>query len=436
MEVLIVLALIVLNGLFAMSEIAVVSSNQFRLQQRADAGSASARRALALAKSPNRFLSTVQIGISLIGVLAGAFGGATLAAPLADVLDGIAWLAPYSDGLALVLVVVAITYLSLVIGELVPKRLGLANPEGVAMGIAGFMHGLSRVVAPLVWFLGVSTDALLWIFRVRPKQEGVITEADIDMMIRQGRHAGVIEPAEQEIIENAFWLGERHVNDIMTPRPEVHWLDVGASREEISGLVRSEPHGRYLVCDGGLDDVTGYVATTDLVAAAVGEPPIDLPALTQQALVVPETLPILTLLERFRSTGVHIATVFDEHGGFEGLVTLSDILEELVGEVIPAGSNDEPAIVATGPGAWTVSGGLHVDDFLELLSLQGADDAAANGYQTVGGFVANRLGRVPEAGASFTWRGARIRVEQMEGFRVKRVSVVLAEARREEDGRV
>jgi putative hemolysin len=423
MYVFVVVLLVLFNGLFAMAEIAVVSSNKFRLQQRAQAGSGSARRALTLAQNPNRFLSTVQIGITLVGVFAGAFGGATLAAPLAVLLERVSWLAPYSSTVALTLVVVAITYLSLVVGELVPKRIGLGNPESTAMALAGLMHGLSVAASPFVWFLGASTNALLWLLRVRPGTDGAISEEDIDMVIAQGRQAGVVEPAEQEIIENAFWLGERRVNAIMTPRHEVSWLEVGATRDRILELLREDPHSRYLVAEGDLDRVAGYVATSDLLAASLEGGPIELGQLVRKPLIVPETLPILELLEQYQATGTHLATVIDEYGGFEGLLTLSDLLEELVGKAVPPGFDGTAEVVPIDDHVWLVKGSLHIDELLDLLSLEDEADQSDRGYQTVGGLVAARLGRMPEAGDTFEWNGFELLVEEMDGLRVNQVRV-------------
>jgi len=420
-DVLIVLFLILLNGLFAMTEIAVVSSNRFRLQQRAQAGSAAAARALSLAEDPNRFLSTIQIGITLVGVFNGAFGGATLAAPLAERLAAVPLLAPYSDALALGLVVLVITYLSLVVGELVPKRMALANPEGIAMALGGLMQVLAKVTAPIVWLLGASTNALLWLLRVRTDEDETISEAEIDMVIAQGREAGVIEPAEQAIIENAFWLGERPVKAIMTPRPDVVWLDVDATPEVLLETTRAKPHGRYLVAAGGLDSLLGFVTTADLLHSSLSPAPIDLRALVREPLLVPETMAILTLLERFRSERTHVAAVIDEYGGFEGLVTLSDILEELVGEV-PSPHAEAPEVVALSESEWRVDGVTHVDELFELLGLEGQAEPDS-GYQTTGGLVTARLGRVPQAGDGFEWQGFAWRVEAMDGHRVAWVRV-------------
>jgi len=318
MSALIILLLIVLNGVFAMAEIAVVSANKLRLRQKAEAGVPAAKRALTLAEHPNTFLSTTQIGITLVGVFSGAFGGATLSGPLARVLERVPFLEGIADPLAFGFVVVLITYVSLVVGELVPKRIGLNDPERVAMAIGGLMLALSVIGKPLVSFLGASTNALLALMGVKQGEADDISEADIDMVIAQGLRAGVIEPAEQEIIENAFWLGERKVNAIMTPRHDVSWFDVSATPEEVLEQIRTEPHGRYLVCEGELDRVVGFVVIRDLLAAKLDIGSFDLRAALHKPLLVPETLPILSLLNKFRDSRTHIAVVLDEYGGVEG----------------------------------------------------------------------------------------------------------------------
>lgn len=423
MEAIIILLLIFANGLFAMAEIAVVSSNEIRLEQRAAAGSRGARRALELSRNPNRFLATVQIGITLVGVFAGAFGGATLAAPLSDVLQRLAWLAPYADPVAFVLVVVAITYLSLVIGELVPKRVALNDPERTAAALATGMHWVSVVATPFVRFLSGSTELVIRLLRVRPPQDEAISEEEIDIVIARGRRAGVIEPAEHDIIENAFWLGERRVNDIMTPRHEVRWLDLRADSDGWLETIRARPHSRYLVCDGDLDQVVGFAVASELLAAGLGRGDADTTDHVRRPLIVPESMGILTLLEQFTETGIHFAAVVDEYGSLEGITTLSDILEELVGDVSPVAPGELPDVVREGQDRWQVAGGMHLDRLVEVLGLEGSVDLSDAPYQTVGGLVSDLLGRVPSVGDTFEWRGFEFSVRRMEGLRVERVRV-------------
>ena len=427
MDIVILLVLILLNGLFAMAEIAVVSSNEVRLEQRAAAGSRGAQRALELTRDPTRFLSTVQIGITLVGVIAGAYGGATLARPFADVLAGVPILEPYSGPLAFGIVVVSITYLSLVIGELVPKRVALNDPEVVAARLAGLMHGVSVAATPFVRFLSGSTELVVRAIGVRPKDADDISEEEVDIVIAQGRRAGVIEPAEHEIIENAFWLGERAVNDIMTPRHDVLWLDLESPPDVWLQHVAAEPHARYLVCAGEIDDVKGYALAGELLAATRHGGSVDLGAHVRRPLIVPESQAILALLERFKQTGIHFAVVVDEYGSIEGIATLSDILEELVGPVAPPAPGERPEIVQRDERTWFVDGGLHVDRLLELLSLDEDVDLSGEAYQTVGGLMSDRLGRIPSEGDTFRWRGYELQVIDMVGLRVERVRIQRSE---------
>lgn len=425
MSVVIILILVLLNGLFAMAEIAVVSSNKMKLRQLSEDGKAAATRALRLSENPTVFLSTVQIGITLVGIFSGAFGAATLSGALAARLATISFLAPVAEPLAFVLLVVLITYLSLVIGELVPKRVALANPEGVAMALAGLMAGVARVTRPLVSFLGASTNLLLRLLRVPTSTEEEITDEEIDMVIAQGLRAGVIEPAEQEIIENAFWLGERRVVAIMTPRNEIAWLDVDADASDVLQLIRDEPHGRYLVCDGDIDNTEGYVAVRDLLTAHLEGRPLDLRSALRKPLIVPETMPILTLLEEFQRKGVHIALVLDEYGGVEGLVTLTNILEELVGSAMVASEGELAEVEVIGEQRWRVSGTTHIDDVLKLLRLKEESLPGDAGYHTLGGFMAERLGRVPQVHDEVAWAGYGFQVESMDGLRVDQVEIYM-----------
>ncbi len=424
MSVLILLLLTLANGVLAMAEIAVVSANKLRLQQKAESGDANAKRALALSENPNTFLSTVQVGVTLVTVFSGAFGGAALSGPLAEVLARVSWLRDIAQPVAFGIVVVLISYFSIVVGELVPKRIGLNDPEAMAMRLAGVMGFLAALTRPLVLFLGASTNLLLRLLRVKQSGGEEISEEDIDMVIAQGLRAGVIEPAEQEIIENAFWLGERKVNAIMTPRPEVAWLDVGANVRDVLEQVREEPHGRYLVCDGDLDKVVGFVAVRDLFAAGEASwAELDLRAVVRKPLMVPETLPILGLLNNFRESRTHFAVVLDEYGGLEGIVTLSDILEELVGDILPPGEEEVPEVVELGEGRWRMQGSLHVDDLIDELGLAEEVVPEGAGYQTLGGLLSDRLGRVPQVADETVWNGFRFVVEEMDGLRVDWVGV-------------
>jgi putative hemolysin len=423
-EIVLVLLLLVVNGVFAMSEIAVVSSRKARLQQRAEAGDPGARRALELAENPNRFLSTVQVGITMVGVLAGAFGGATIAAPFAEYLRGYAAVAPYAEAVALGLVVLAITYLSLIVGELVPKRIGLNHPERIAAAVAGPMNVLSRVSSPLVTLLTVSTELVLRLLRIRRAVEPPVTEAEIAMLMEQGTQAGVFEEAEQDIVERVFWLGDQRVASLMTPRRKVVWLDADAPPEANREIMSRHRFSRFLVCEETLDRVVGMVEVKDLWARSLaGEPVHDLRAVLHRPLFVPESTRALRVLELFRESGTHLALVVDEYGGIEGLVTLNDVLEEIVGELASAGAPTDPGVVRRDDGSWLVDGAVQMEEFREALGLPERREEDREEFRTVAGFVLTHLGRVPSAGDRFDAGGLQVEVVDMDGHRVDKVLV-------------
>jgi len=325
-EGLVIFLLIIINGIFAMSEIAVVSARKSRLQQLAETGDAKARTALELATAPNQFLSTIQVGITLIGILAGAFGGATIARHLTSWLGDIPPLAPYSHALSLALVVAVTTYLSLIIGELVPKRLALNAPERVAAAIARPMQALSNIAYPVVHVLGVSTEFVLHLLGVKPSTEPPVTEEEIRSLIEEGARAGMFEEAEREMVERVFRLGDRRVGAVMTPRTEIVWLDSEAPLEEIRETIMGSAHSRFLVAQGSLDNVVGIAQAKDLLVHFLSQQTVDLTTIAQQPLFVPETMGALKVLELFKQSGTHMALVIDEYGGIQGLVTPNDIL--------------------------------------------------------------------------------------------------------------
>jgi len=423
-EAVLILLLLLVNGVFAMSEIAVVSSRKARLQQRAETGDTGARRALELVDNPNRFLSTVQVGITLVGILAGAFGGATIASQVAVYVRRVPSLAPYADGVSLGLVVLVITYLSLVIGELVPKRIALNHPERIASAVAGPMNFLSRASAPLVALLSASTEGVLRLLGVRRTEEPPVTEEEIAMLLEQGTQAGVFEEAEQDIVERVFWLGDQRVASLMTPRRKVVWLDVEAPPGEYRETMARHRYSRFLVCDGSLDRVLGMVEVKDLWARTLaGEPVDDLRAVLRKPLYVPESTRALRVLAMFRESGTHLALVVDEYGGVEGLVTLNDVLEEIVGDLARAGAPAAPAVVQREDGSWLVDGSLHTDEFREAVGLPERRDEDREEYRTVGGFVLTHLGRIPTAGDKFVTEGLQVEVVDMDGHRVDKVLV-------------
>src|SRR5215208_3488502 len=333
LEISLIVVLILLNGVFAMSETALVSARSSRLRQRLEEGDGGARAALELADSPNRFLSTVQIGISLIGVLAGAFGGATLAGPLAKVLRGVPLLAPYAGPIAFGAVVVAITYLSLIIGELVPKRLALNGPETIVSRVAGPMRLLSAITAPAVWFLSTSTEGVLRLLGAHQTGAPPVSEQEVEILMEEGAQAGVFEEEERDLVRRALRLDDRPVRELMTPRPNVVWLDADDPPEEVLRLARESRHSYFPVARGDLDNLLGLASVKDAWARGVSEQPTELLGSLRRPVFVPEGVPATRALEAFKSSGLPLALVIDERGHIEGVVTLTDVLEALVGEV-------------------------------------------------------------------------------------------------------
>ncbi|MGH2355838.1 MAG: hemolysin family protein [Chloroflexota bacterium] len=429
-ELLLIVVLIVVNGVLAMSELAVVSARKARLQQRAEEGNAGARVALELADHPSRFLSTIQIGITLVGILTGAFGGATVAAQIDARLEEVPALAPYSEAIGLVVVVIAITYVSLIMGELVPKRLALHNPEGIAVLIARPMARLSKVAGPVVSLLTISTEAVLRVLGVRASQEAPVSEEEIKVMIAQGTEAGVFHRAEQDLVDRVLSLDDRTVGKLMTPRLKVVWLDLDDPPEVNWRKIATSPHGHFPIGRGDLDNVVGMVSVRDLWAQTMAGQAPDLEQVAQTPLYVPESLRALRVLDVFRQseTPMEVAIVIGEHGGTEGLITLTDLLEAIVGDLPPASQADAVQAVQRDDGSWLVDGALPVEELQDLLGVKELPDTDRRLYHTVGGFLMVHLRRVPQAGDRFDWDGVRFEVVDMDGRRVDKVLVTPTQA--------
>jgi magnesium and cobalt exporter, CNNM family len=423
MQIAVIVVLTLLNGLFAMSETALVSSRKAQLRQRAEAGDGGARAALALADSPTRFLSTVQIGISLIGVLAGAFGGAALAGPLAQALRGVPPLAPYAGPLAFGAVVVAITYLSLIVGELVPKRLALNGPETVVSRVAGPMRLLSAITSPAVWFLSASTEGVLGLLGVRQAGADPVSEQEVEILMEEGARAGVFEEEERDLVARALRLDDRPVRELMTPRPNVVWLDAEDPPLEVLRLARESRHSYFPVARGGLDNLLGLASVKDDWARGAAGHPAESPGALRRPPLVSEGAPATSALEAFKRSGLPLAVVIDERGHTEGVVTLTDVLEALVGEVPDADEPADEAIVRREDGSWLVDGLLAAEELEDRLGINERSHREEAGYQTVGGMVMDALGRVPAAGDRFEREGHSFEVLGMAGWRVDKVLV-------------
>lgn len=425
MDVLIILLLILLNSAFAMSEMAVVSSRKARLQQQADEGKAGAVAALALASAPGQFLSAIQVGITSIAILNGAFGEATVARALALRIAEIPVLAPYSQAIGLTVVVIAITYLSVVVGELVPKRLALFNPERIAGIMARPMRWFVSAAYPLVQLLNLSSDLVLRLIGGRPAKEPPVTEEEIKVLMEQGTRAGVFEKAEQSLVANVLRMDAQRIAAIMSPRVNIYALDMEASAEEIRRVVIESPYSRIVVCKGGLDNILGILQLKDLLKKiALPGQTFDVLSALQAPVYVPDTLSPIGLLEMFKKTGRPLALVVDEYGDIEGLVTLDDVMEAIVGDIPSAEVPGELLAVRREDGSWLVDGLLPIERFKEIFQLAELPDEDSGRYHTIGGFVMMRLGRVPSIADHFVWEGMRLEVVDMDGNRVDKLLVV------------
>ncbi len=421
-EIAVVVALILLNGLFAMAEMALVSSRRPRLQAMAEGGDKGAAAALHLLEDQSRLLSTVQIGITLIGILSGAFSGATLADPLGDRLDEITGIRPYGDAIAFAIVVVCVTYLSLVAGELVPKRLALRNPEPLAALAARPMRALARGAGPLVWLLRTSTEGLLRLLGRTGNRDDTVTEEEIRTVLDEGSESGAIDPQERQLIEGVMRLADRSVRSIMTPRPDVTWLDPADPPADILAEIRQSGLSRFPVCKGAVDEIIGIVQAKDLLAQFAEHGGIDLTAALREPLLVHESTPILKLLDIFRASPIHMAAVIDEYGSLQGVATLTDIIGGIAGSLPEEGDDDDPELVRRSDGSFLVDGLMAVDAFEDASGIRGLVDPEGE-YSTVAGFVLWRLGHLPEAGESFTAEGCRFEVVDMDGRRIDKVLV-------------
>jgi putative hemolysin len=431
-EVSIILLLILINGLLSMTEIALVSSRKARLQQRVNEGDKKAQTALDLANEPTSFLATVQIGITLVGVLAGAFGGATLARTVNEWLIQFPAIEPFSASISFIGVVLLIGYLSLLLGELVPKRLALNNPESVASVMARPMLFLTKLAQPLVSTLSFTSDIFLRLLGVKAIKEAPVTEEEVKVMIEQGTQAGVFEAAEQDMLVGVFRLGDLRVGHFLTPRTEIEWLDIEDTTEEHKRIIIESGRSRFPVAQGSLDDVMGVVQAKDMLVAFLKGGTVDLQENLREPLFVPENMPALKVLELLGDTRLPMALVIDEFGGLQGLVTVNDILEAIVGDISVRGEMDEPEIVQREDGSYLLDGMLTVDEVSELLQLDEFPGLKEGHFQTLAGFIITYLGRIPSTADSFEWENLRFEVIDMDGLRVDKVLVSPLPGKQEE----
>jgi len=430
LEIAVIVLLVVLNGLFAMSELAVVSARRARLLAMERRGSAGATAAMALAEDPQHFLPTVQVGITLVGILAGVFGGARIAGPLAGVLAEVPWLAAIAGELAFVLVVIAITFANLILGELVPKQLALRDPERIAIIVARPLSWLARVSSPVVWVLSRSTSAVLRLFGAHRRLEQTVTEEEVKAVVAEGAQVGALEHEERHMIERVLRLADKPVRALMTPRNDVAWLDRNATPADLAAALRASGVTRFIVADGRIDNVVGVVAAKDLLDQVLGGESLSLASALCQPMVLPDNLPALDALERLRHDAIGLAIVLDEYGSFEGVVTASDLLEAIVGELGPPEEPEEQGgAQRRADGSLLLDGMMPSDELRAQLDLPELPYAGT--YHTVAGLMLALLQRVPREGDRIVWSGWRFEIVDMDGRRVDKVL-----ASREEAGTV
>ncbi len=423
-EAVFILVLILFNGVNAMAEIAVVSSRKNRLKKLADEGDPRAKVALELAENPTRFLSTVQVGITLIGILAGALGGARLAARLVPTLQEFSLLAPYAEGIAMVLVVAVITFLSLTLGELVPKRIGMTHPERIAMALARPMNRMSKLTGPAVTLLSWTTEAALKVFGVKRREEAPVTEEDVRMMMLQGLHAGVFHRTEKELIEGVFRLDELLVDDIMTPRTRIEWLNIDEPNEVNWRKIVSSGHTYFPAFQGNRDKVKGIVSIKSLWANLALTDSCEIRDLLTEPLIVPTSMTSTALLETFKKSGIHIALAANEFGGIDGLVTLNDVVEAVVGALPSREQPQKPKVRQRDDNSWICDALLGTNDLKKLMGTGDLPGEKDGDFQTLSGFLLHRLGRIPDEGDTLQAGDFTFEIIDMDGHRIDKVMIM------------
>jgi putative hemolysin len=421
-EVFIIFGLILLNGLFSMAEIALISARKARLELKANRGDERARKALDLANNPDTFLSTVQIGITLIGILTGIFSGENLKGGIHRFFAEIPFLAPYSGGIATAVVVILLTYFSLVIGELLPKRIGMSNPEGIAKLVATPMSYVSFITYPFIWLLTKSTNLIVTIFKIKPVENNV-TEEEIKAIINEGTETGAIEEKEQEIIERVFHLGDRNITSLMTHRTDIVWMDVSCKVADIKQKMREVVHTNYPVCEGVVDNIKGLVSIKDILLA---HDDILLKDIMRPGIFVPENNSVYQVLEKFKQMQASCCFIVDEYGSVEGMMTLNDILEAIVGDIGPADADDYE-IVEREDGTYLVDAQLPFYDFLSRFDKTEFMNEGEQDFNTIAGFILHHLRNIPKTGDTFEWEGFHFEIIDMDGNRIDKILLTLSQ---------
>lgn len=427
MEIIIILCLILLNGVFAMAEIALVSARKARLEAQANKGDKRAKEALALANHPDKFISTTQIGITLIGILNGIFSGENLKGDLVVFLNRFDFIAPYSNGVATTIMVIIITYFSLVLGELVPKRIGLSNPEKLAKSLAAPMQAITWITYPFIWLLTKSSNVLVKIFNIK-STDNQVTEEEIKAIINEGTEQGTIDETEQEIIERVFHLGDRNITSLMTHRTDIVWLDTNSNVEKIKELTDDLVHSVYPVCEGTIDKVKGVASLKDIFRVQLSTLLKDV---MKPATYVPENISAYQLLEKFKETKRHYAFIVDEYGTLQGIITLNDILEAIVGDISEPHEEDYE-IVEREDGTYLIDAQIPYYNFISYFNkTDWLDETETETFDTLAGFILFHMERIPVVGEKMQWRGFSFEIVDMDGHRIDKLLVTISKAIKE-----
>lgn len=428
MEIFILLALIFVNGLFVMSEIALVSARKSRLENLSEKGDKNARKALDLANAPEKFLSAAQIGITLIAILTGVYSGERFARYLEPSIEKISFLKEYANTVATTIIVVIVTFLSIIFGELIPKQIGLLRAERIARMVAGPMNAFAAITHPIVWLLNKISNLFFRIFNIKKSKDDAITEEEIKTLIVEGTEAGTIDEKEQEIIERVFHLGDRNITSLMTHRSDIIWFGVDDNEDKIKEKILQEPHSAYPICDGTIDDIKGVVSIKDLYVSPDSTLFKDI---MQPALFIPNNNSPYQVLEKFKESKIHSAFIVDEYGSILGLLTLNDILEAIVGD-IPQPDVMDYEIRKRDDGSYLVDGQIPFYDFLTRFEKTEWMNEGEHDFDTIAGFILHELERIPKSGDKLEWKGFRIEILDMDGHRIDKVLVNLSDELKEE----
>ncbi len=428
MEIFILAGLILLNGLFTMSEIALVSVRKGRLESQADKGDLKAKKALELAENPELFLSAAQIGITLIAILTGVYSGEKFSGDLEPYVAQVELLAPYAETIATTLIVILVTFLSIVFGELIPKRIGLLRAEMISRMVAGPVTFFAKLTYPIVWLLNSVSNIFFRLFNIKRMKEDAVTEEEIKTMITEGTEAGTIDEAEQEIIERVFHLGDRNITSLMTHRSDIIWFELNDSEDTIKEKILGEPHSLYPICDGDIDNLKGVVTLKDLY---ITEDSVQFNKIMQPALFIPENNSAYHVLEKFKTSTQHACFIVDEYGTLQGMITLNDILEAIVGE-LPQPDIMDYEVVERSDGSYLVDAQIPFYEFLDKFEKTEWMNEGEHEFDTLAGFILHELEHIPQTGETFEWKGFTFEIIDMDGHRIDKVMVKISSGIREE----